>query len=62
MITIEKRYSRERYEDADDNWCWSETYSDGMEGGKQREDEVVQNYESKNKEILGVYEYKITVE
>ena len=62
MITIEKRFSRKRYNDADDDWAWTETYSDGMEGGKQREDEMVQNYESKNKEVLGVYEYKIIVD
>ena len=62
MITIEKRHSRERYKDANDDWSFDTIYSDGMEGGKQREDEMVQGYESKNKEVLGVYEYKITVE
>ena len=61
MITIEKRYNRKRYEDADDDWSLDTIYSDGMEGGQNREDEMVQNYESKNKEILGVYEYKITI-
>ena len=62
MITIERRYNRKRYDDADDDWSFDTMYSDTMEGGKQREDEMVQNYESKNKEVLGVYEYKITVE
>ena len=59
MITIEKRYSRERYEDADDNWCWSETYSDGMEGGEQREKDYADYMKTKDD---GVYEYKLTVE
>ena len=59
MITIEKRYSRERYEDADDNWSWCETYSDGMEGGEQREKDYVEHMKTKDD---GVYEYKIIVD
>ncbi len=62
MVTIKQRLNRKRYEDADDDWNLDAIYSDGMEGGKQREDEMVQNYESKNKEVLGVYEYKIIVD
>ena len=59
MITIEKRYSRERYKDADDNWSWCETYSDTMEGGDQREKDYADHMKTKDD---GIYEYKITVE
>ena len=59
MITIEKRYNRKRYEDADDDWSWCETYSDGMEGGEQREKDYAEHMKTKDD---GVYEYKITVE
>ena len=62
MVTIKQRLNRKRYEDADDDWNLDAIYSDWMECGKQREDEMVQNYESKNKEVLGVYEYKIIVD
>ncbi len=58
MITIEKRYNRKRYEDADDDWSWFETYSDGMEGGQQREKDYAEHMKTKDD---GVYEYKITV-
>ena len=56
MITIEKRHSRERYKDANDDWTWAETYSDGMEGGEQREKDYVEHMKTKDD---GVYEYKI---
>ena len=59
MITIEKRYSRERYKDADDDWEWTETYSDRMEGGAQREKDYADYMRTKDD---GVYEYKIKVE
>jgi|TARA_B100002003_G_scaffold115642_1_gene106877 hypothetical protein len=59
MITIEKRLSRERYKDANDDWAWTETYSDGMEGGDQREKDYADYMKTKDD---GVYEYKITVE
>jgi len=59
MITIEKRYSRKRYKDADDDWSWTETYSDGMEGGDQREKDYADYMKTKDD---GVYEYKLTVE
>ena len=59
MITIEKRYSRKRYKDADDDWSWTETYSDGMEGGDQREKDYADYMKTKDD---GIYEYKITVE
>ena len=59
MITIEKRLSRERYKDADDDWGWTETYSDGMEGGAQREKDYADYMKTKDD---GVYEYKIKVE
>ena len=59
MITIEKRFSRKRYKDADDNWEWTETYSDGMEGGTQREKDLAEQARTTDD---GVYEYKITVE
>ena len=56
MITIEKRLSRERYKDANDDWVWTETYSDGMEGGDQREKDYADYMKTKDD---GVYEYKI---
>jgi len=59
MITIEKRYSRKRYKDADDDWSWTETYSDGMEGGDQREKDYADYMKTKDD---GIYEYKIKVE
>ena len=59
MITIEKRFSRKRYKDADDNWEWTETYSDGMEGGEQREKDLAEQARTTDD---GVYEYKIIVE
>ena len=59
MITIEKRYSRKRYKDADDDWSWTETYSDGMEGGELREKDLAEQARTTDD---GVYEYKITVE
>ena len=37
MVTIKQRLNRKRYEDADDDWNLDAIYSDGMEGGKQRE-------------------------
>ena len=58
MITIEKRYDRKRYEDADDDWSFDTMYSDTMEGGKQREKEFAEHMRTKDD---GVYEYKITV-
>jgi len=58
MITIEKRYNRKRYEDADDDWSWFETYSDTTEGGQQREKDYAEHMKTKDD---GVYEYKITV-
>ena len=59
MITIEKRLSRERYMPPIDDWVWTETYSDGMEGGEQREKDYAKYMRTKDD---GVYEYKITVE
>ena len=59
MITIEKRFSRERYKDADDDWSLDTIYSDGMEGGEQREKDYADYMKTKDD---GVYEYKITVE
>ena len=59
MITIEKRHSRERYKDANDDWSFDTIYSDGMEGGEQREKDYADYMETKDD---GVYEYKITVE
>ena len=59
MITIERRYNRKRYEDADDDWCLDTIYSDGMEGGKQREKDYIEYMKTKDDD--GVYEYKITV-
>jgi len=59
MITIDKRFSRKRYNDADDDWAWTETYSDGMEGCAQREMDYADYMKTKDD---GVYEYKITVE
>jgi len=58
MITIEKRYDRKRYEDADDDWSFDTMYSDTMEGGKQREKEFAEQMKTTDD---GVYEYKITV-
>ena len=58
MITIEKRYSRKRYEDANDDWSFLEIYSDTMEGGEQREKDYAEHMKTKDD---GVYEYKITV-
>jgi hypothetical protein len=58
MITIEKRFSRKRYKDADDDWEWTETYSDGMEGGTQREKDYADYMRTKDD---GVYEYKVKV-
>ena len=59
MITIEKRHSRERYKDANDDWSFDTIYSDGMEGGEQREKDYADYMETKDD---GVYEYKLTVE
>ena len=59
MITIEKRHSRERYKDANDDWSFDTIYSDGMEGGEQREKDYADYMETKDD---GVYEYKITIE
>ena len=59
MITIEKRHSRERYKDANDDWSFDTIYSDGMEGGEQREKDYAEHMKTKDD---GVYEYKITVE
>ena len=59
MITIEKRYNRKRYEDADDDWSFDTIYSDTMEGGEQREKDYADYMKTKDD---GVYEYKITVE
>ena len=58
MITIEKRHSRERYKDANDDWSWCETYYDGREGGEQREKDYAEHMRTNDD---GVYEYKITV-
>ena len=59
MITIEKRLSRERYKDADDDWSLDTIYSDGMEGGEQREKDLAEQARTTDD---GVYEYKIIVE
>ena len=59
MITIEKRYNRKRYEDADDDWSFDTIYSDTMEGGEQREKDYADYMKTKDD---GVYEYKLTVE
>ena len=59
MITIEKRLSRERYKDADDDWSFDTIYSDTMEGGEQREKDYADYMKTKDD---GVYEYKLTVE
>ena len=59
MITIEKRLSRERYKDADDDWSLDAIYSDRMEGGEQREKDYAEHMKTKDD---GVYEYKIKVE
>ena len=58
MITIEKRHSRERYKDADDDWSFDTIYSDRMEGGEQREKDYANYMKTKDD---GVYEYKITI-
>ena len=58
MITIEKRYNRKRYEDADDDWSLDTIYSDGLEGGKQREKDFAKQMKTTDD---GVYEYKVTV-
>jgi len=58
MITIEKRYDRKRYEDADDDWSFDTMYSDTTEGGQQREKDYAEHMRTKDD---GVYEYKITV-
>ena len=58
MITIEKRHSRERYKDANDDWSFDTIYSDGIEGGKQREKDYAEYMKTKDD---GVYEYKIKV-
>ncbi|SVC58255.1 uncharacterized protein METZ01_LOCUS311109 [marine metagenome] len=59
MITIQRRYNRKRYKDADDDWSLDTIYSDGMEGGEQREKDYAEHMKTKDD---GVYEYKITVE
>jgi hypothetical protein len=59
MITIEKRLSRERYKDANEDWEFLEFYYDGTEGGDQREKDYADYMKTKDD---GVYEYKITVE
>ena len=59
MITIQRRYNRKRYNDADDDWSLDTIYSDGMEGGEQREKDYADYMKTKDD---GVYEYKITVE
>ena len=59
MITIQRRYNRKRYNDADDDWSLDTIYSDGMEGGEQREKDYAEHMKTKDD---GVYEYKITVE
>ena len=59
MITIQRRYNRKRYNDADDDWSLDTIYSDGMEGGEQREKDYAEHMRTKDD---GVYEYKITVE
>ena len=58
MITIQKRYNRKRYNDADDDWSFDTIYSDTMEGGEQREKEFAEQTRTKDD---GVYEYKVTV-
>ena len=58
MITIEKRYNRKRYEDADDDWSFDTIYSDTMEGGEQREKDYADYMRTKDD---GVYEYKVKV-
>ena len=58
MITIVKRHSRERYKDANDDWSFDTIYSDGMEGGEQREKDYADYMKTKDD---GVYEYKIEV-
>ena len=59
MITIQRRYNRKRYNDADDDWSLDTIYSDGMEGGEQREKDYAEHMKTKDD---GVYEYKITIE
>ena len=59
MVIIEKRYSRERYKNVDDDWGCLEIYSDGMENGDQREKDYAEYMRTKDD---GVYEYKITIE
>jgi len=59
MITIQRRYNRKRYNDADDDWSLDTIYSDGMEGGEQREKDLAEQARTTDD---GVYEYKITVE
>ena len=59
MITIQRRYNRKRYKDADDDWSLDTIYSDGMEGGDQREKDYADYMKTKDD---GVYEYKLTVE
>ena len=60
MITIEQRHSRERYKDANHDWSFDTIYSDGMEGGEQREKDFAE--QARTKDADGVYEYKITIE
>jgi len=60
MITIERRYNRKRYDDADDDWSFDTMYSDTMEGGEQREKEFAKQMKTTADD--GVYEYKIKVE
>ena len=58
MITIQKRYNRKRYNDADDDWSLDTIYCDVMKGGEQREKDYAEHMKTKDD---GVYEYKITV-
>ena len=56
MLIVEKRYSRKRYKDANDDWSFDTIYSDGMEGCKKREDDYEKEMKRKDD---GVYEYKV---
>ena len=64
MITVHKRNKIEKGMTLPlfNSWEFHSVYHDGMEGGKQREDEYANNFKEHNKDKLYCEEYKITVE
>jgi|TARA_B100001013_G_scaffold251165_1_gene156138 hypothetical protein len=52
MITVEKRYK-----DSNDKWEFDMIYVDGMEGGKQREEDLAKQMEDKDSESH--FEYRV---